>query len=773
MRDRRNQRDWWFAFVLLALPPLLMGGATLGSLLILAVIAATALSAMVVRGRHRLEILELDVGLLLLLAWTLAPLIPLPIEGSTEAVRGRALGAVGGWAPYSLDPGGTLQAGLLGATAVCVYFACRLGGRRVGRSALLHAVAASVALLALVALMHEFTGARKVFGLYTPVETGPTLLSPVLNPNHLGGVTAFGAALWLGISLTSKDERQRFIAVSATCLCAFTALGSGSRSGVASLGLGLLMVVFLRFVRRGDEGITTSSRTWLFVGIVGSAAMVAFAVFDLSALFLDFTQGDYSKVGLVRRSFEGSFDHPLLGTGRGTFEAAFASHGTSETRFTHPENILVQWAFEWGWPVTFVFAGVLIRTGRKALNESFLLGVAVIGLVALVVHDLADFALELPGVLLLATATLAAVATPPRPTTKRTKRGASRRKWGRPALLVPAAIAVLLVPVVWLTDSRRLMEEMGREGPTPAGVAAWSHPALPQVVLAVGASLRRKGEPSALRWLNHAMNLAPEWSAPHTEAAWMLGAEGAVEQALLEAREAEQRRPGSADELLCWLAPQIESQRLVGTLLGRLEAPGIDRMAAALARCLGAESATFDELILQQVDEGQLAAGAFARRSARRRQAGDVEGALGDARRTVLEDRSLQQHLEYSMLVSATESPAAALCYLNQIRPLQQEGLQVRRTERWAYLETKLSLLAMTEDVSGFDESAAEMRRIAAGSARDLAAAWVAVGNARLGAGDAVGSLSDFGRAVELEPNNRSHANRLVRAAQRAGVQLP
>jgi hypothetical protein len=55
-------------------------------------------------------------------------------------------------------------------------------------------------------------------------------------------------------------------------------------------------------------------------------------------------------------------DYLWFGVGRGAFESVFPAYKTadSNTIYSHPENFLVQWATEWGVPVTLLLVVVLM-----------------------------------------------------------------------------------------------------------------------------------------------------------------------------------------------------------------------------------------------------------------------------------------------------------------------------------------------------------------------------------------------------------------------------
>jgi tetratricopeptide (TPR) repeat protein len=77
------------------------------------------------------------------------------------------------------------------------------------------------------------------------------------------------------------------------------------------------------------------------------------------------------------------------------------------------------------------------------------------------------------------------------------------------------------------------------------------HPGEPAFALLAGTYAGSKGYDDAPRWLSVAMEEAPGWGAPHAVAARWLLERGYLDQALLEIRAAEQRHPGSAQNMLC------------------------------------------------------------------------------------------------------------------------------------------------------------------------------------------------------------------------------
>ncbi len=100
-----------------------------------------------------------------------------------------------------------------------------------------------------------------------------------------------------------------------------------------------------------------------------------------------------------------------------------------------------------------------------------------------------------------------------------------------------------------LTQYMKADDEARFEATLRRGLAL--HPGEPALALLAGAYAGAKRHPDAPRWLAVVMEEAPDWGAPHAILADWLLAEDRIDQALLEVRLAEQRRPGSGNRVLC------------------------------------------------------------------------------------------------------------------------------------------------------------------------------------------------------------------------------
>ena len=328
----------------------------------------------------------------------------------------------------------------------------------------------------------------------------------------------------------------------------------------------------------------------------------------------------------------------LTGLGRGTFALAFprwqTPHSTLVFSFEYPENILLQLATELGIPATVglvaLAAWATLRTARGASRPIVLAAFAGVG--ALVLHDLFDFALELP-----ACATAAAVAL-----------GIASGPWveehGRPLRRAPtlAALGVgallLVVGLVRGADSATRAE--ARLAAHATGNAATvrdearalvdRHPADAILYRTAGwtEASRPGGQPRvALAWLNRSLFLQPLDPDTHRVVARALFQLGAPAQALVEERLALESGADTAT-VLAESLPRARDVDLLWNLVG--ESPGhVDLLVTELWKRNRTEDARglLDRALLAFAGRPEVAA--LTVTAARiRLQTGDPAGAL-------------------------------------------------------------------------------------------------------------------------------------------------
>lgn len=760
--------------ICLVVSPQLLGGAFGWGVAIIAGLAGIAcLAAVWTARRDGLEAsLDLPAGLLLgLLLWTVLQATPLP-RAVTEMLQPEAVAMADAsarlieasppaWVPLSLSPGSTRAEIVKGAGIVAAFFAAWLlvslgHRRRVGQL-----VALSTLTMAVVALAHLAADAERVFGVYAQMQTASSFLAPLLNQNHLGGFLAMGVPLAIGLGLDERDPGKRLTYLGAATVIGASVLLCVSRGGVAGLVCGLLALGTLGLARTrksGDVGTTYATIGAAVAAIAGLGLYVG-----AEALYRDFEHGDASKLELGANGMALALDHPWVGVGRGAFSAAFVSQHGSSVRYTHPENLLAQWTSEWGLVVAL---GVLALLGWAfvrsiGVSSSWTRLGAAAGVVAIVVHDLVDFALEMAGVAVVAAALLAVVIAPRR-RSRRARSAGGVRAWHGAAL---AGGGALLATLSWgwsidrdgpLALQQRLTEQTGEAFRATLLDAVRLHPAEPVFPLLAGAAAVQEQDERAVLWLNRAMVLAPGWASPHVETARFLARRGRVTQAFLELREAEERQGGRGAALTCTILerrPSAVSELLRVAGDGALASSWLDRVA----RCLPVEHEATIAIDAHLIERGGV--GARVREARRLTTGEDARGALA-----VLDPVRDEPELDVQL------ARAQALTMLNEhdraLRVLERAESLADRPERVLGMRARVE--ASAGDAEAMRETMQRVRSRARGRGTPLAAAWVAQGRLEQSMGNEGAALAAFMRAHDLDPASPGLANAAA-LAERTG----
>ncbi|NNK41838.1 MAG: hypothetical protein HKP46_04190 [Myxococcales bacterium] len=591
--------------VALIIPPQLLGGVFPWAVAIICVLAG---AAGILASRHieisstrRRSATLLDSMMVFALAWTGLQLIPMPsalvgllVPESVDAWRANA--ALFGtpsraFIPMSLDPGSTRLELAKGASIIATFLAARVFTASHQRRGVLEGVALSGIAMASVAFAHKLAGATEVFGVYTPVYASSRLLAPLMNENHLGGMMAMASPIGIGLAMDAKTTKERVGWAAGGGLCALACIFSFSRGGMLALAIGMsvFIAVYAARLSRHQRSILRSRTVPILA--IGALSITLFAI-GLQGSDLGRELSHRHNIG---PKFAGAVaalpviaSHPIAGVGRGAFSAAFVDEHGTDKRFFYPENLPVQWASEWGLPIALTLLMIVVwsvaRGFRLRRSHAHLGGLA--GLVAIGVHQLADFSLELAGVAVVAAATLGAVAD-----SVSVRRTLSLPKLCTAVSIVSVGAAALALSLIGgdvftlEVQSRAALDQGDVAKARELAARGLSlHPSEPIFAL-TGAELAvRERDASAGRWINRAQELAPLWSAPHLLAARWLFSLGELDQALVEIREAEALRPGSARTTICSLlrADQNPATALRAAPDGPEGARFLDRAALCL-----------------------------------------------------------------------------------------------------------------------------------------------------------------------------------------------
>ncbi|WP_157069219.1 O-antigen ligase family protein [Sandaracinus amylolyticus] len=626
--------------------PELMGGATPGALLAIVLLAIAAASSAVwllsatssgsfVVGRG------VALAVTIALSLTILQAVPLPTafsdRFSPDGVDARAsIAALGidapSWWPLSASEIATRSQILVGLAIICAFSAATVLCSRGQREWIVRLGATSTLLVALVSLAHVALDLRAPFGMLSEPWWNTPLIGPLLNPNHLSGFVAMGVPLSLAAGLDARARPARIGWFVSGAISAGVVVVCASRGGIASLAIGVLTLAVLIFARR-----RALSRRVLLASL-GGIAVLSMAALVGVALVLDWLRhelegGSYEKLRLAARGLELALTHPWLGVGRGAFSAAFVRLFGTDERIDHPENIVVQWTSEWGLIVGIALLVTLATAwarGALAARSPAQTG-ALAAVASIAAHDLVDFALEMPGIAIVASAVLAAAIAP---SARREEADDSVAISSRTlaALAGTAFVAVVaLGPSIVSLDQRRLQNELlsalrrGDFETFDARIvdAVRAHPSEPVFTLLGAHAAARRGDERVALWLNQTMRLAPGWHEPHRIAARWLTRRGALEQAWLEVREVRDRLPTVAPRVGCDVLAASPDPSLAIRVFGHDMA-----LLDALASCPGLP----DEFVAQ-LDAALVAsglAGPRVRRARRAIAAGRPADALGE-----------------------------------------------------------------------------------------------------------------------------------------------
>jgi tetratricopeptide (TPR) repeat protein len=580
------------------LSPLLLVLAVVGSVLavgavhtgVLLLIAATVLAALSLEiyaglaspGARR-PVLSLPACILGALAlYCLLQALPLPfallrfIAPANADVWARALLPFGEvdpprWASLSLDPGASMVEALRWATYAAVFVTASSVSARRGAGWGVALVFCSAVIAALTTVGHGLAGATKVFGLYQPsLPASSWHIGPLLNPNNLAGYINLGVLAGLGLMLTRRPPIPPWLVGSGVMLLVAVEVTSASRGGLVTLPLGVIVLAVLsrRVIAAGGKRPQLELRTALLLGaaVIGGVALALLG--GTRSMWVEIYDKNLSKLEMILWARPLIHDHPIFGVGRGAFESVFPAYRAlaGSGTYTHAENFLAQWASEWGLPVTALACGGLgwaFLPGRLGVTRSAVAAGAWVGVLIVLVQNLVDLALEVPGVCIALVLTLGSLWGDGR------RRGAPRRRVDERApsadraMLAVAATALLGLGLIALADRhrgndvgserlsiKRRFEAMGAGATSELKglrddlrTAMRRHPAEPYFPLMGALLALRAHDQSPMPWLQHTLERGQVNGRAHLLLAEYLAARGAKKQALFEIRLAAENEP--------------------------------------------------------------------------------------------------------------------------------------------------------------------------------------------------------------------------------------
>ena len=470
-------------------------------------------------------------------------------------------------ASLSLDPGGSLVEALKWLTYAGVFTVAAIVGARRGATAGVTIVFVSALITALVTVGHGLMGIHKVYGLYTPRYSAARWnVGPLLNPNNLAGYLNLGAVCGMGLLMASRPPLPRRYLAAAIALIVGTSVVSASRAGVLALPFGV--VIFSRYRRkvqtRRSSGL--GSYRWVIPATVAGGVVLAVLASHAST-WKALADHSVEKLEMLVWAQALVRDYPWFGIGRGATSSVFSRYRglPGHNIYGHVENFAAQWAVEWGLPVTIgalILLAWMLRPGRLGANKRTLSAAVFAAVVVVLLQNMVDLALEVPGVCIAVATVLGSVYGEARQKDARRDEMGGSTTDARPAwvsLLVLGTIGTVSLVGSLKWGLHRAVPEhdtihgqyvsLNRKSPEDCAAfraevheAMRRHPADAYFPLVEGLVVWRTGG-DPLPWLQRAIERNPLSSRAHLLLAYVLANRKAKDQALLELRLAVESDP--------------------------------------------------------------------------------------------------------------------------------------------------------------------------------------------------------------------------------------
>ncbi len=262
---------------------------------------------------------------------------------------------------------------------------------------------------------------------FREMRFGGAPFGPYVNRNHFAGFAEMVIPVALVPLILGKVRRERLFLVALFAIVPIVALLlSASRGGIVSFAFQMVILFLLLLVRR------VSSRHMIGGGAVVLAAVMAVSWIGVNQVLARFAGGQALEATAGKRAsmrqdtWRLFLDHPILGTGLGTFEMVFPAYDSlyDGKIVNHAHNDYLEVLAETGMVgglCCLWFLGVVLLNALKGTaesEESFGSVLNLAGLVAccgILIHSLVDFNLHIPAnaLLFLVSAHMAGVRLPP------------------------------------------------------------------------------------------------------------------------------------------------------------------------------------------------------------------------------------------------------------------------------------------------------------------------------------------------------------------------
>jgi O-antigen ligase/tetratricopeptide (TPR) repeat protein len=537
--------------------PLLIGGGPVWAQVALSAGALLFALLWLVSRRGQVSPIPFAAVAALAVAATLFQLLPLPaplvglLSPQALELRTDAAGSRPWFLPLTLDVPATVLAVLRGLGCLALIAVAASATHSRGRGGVfasgLVLVGGAVAALSFA---QRHLGMDRVYGVYEVSElSGSGFFGSFVSGNHAASLFTIAALLSIGAAREERGPLRLATGISGL-LSGLALVSTGSRGGVVAAALGLLGITALWLIRRfgRQRGLYAAAGLGLFAA--PAAFFLALTMRGAGAASLTAAVSEH-KVRSWLDMLSLMRDYPLTGVGRGAFEgpaAAYRSDG-NWFRLAFPENIFIQLFSEWGIPIALALVALFVVASLRVVRQlprwepSY--QAAACAVFAVLVHELADFGLEVPGVAFPTALALGLVAGRLQASQDADPQEPRAQLRARVALGLLGVGLAATVASLWAADRTTdadgaRLEELVRSRPAqaaaPLAAAIRRHPADYYLELLAAQQAETVRSNRALHHLNRAQGLFPAAPAPHTMTGWYLASIGRPAQAALEFR---------------------------------------------------------------------------------------------------------------------------------------------------------------------------------------------------------------------------------------------
>lgn len=278
------------------------------------------------------------------------------------------------------------------------------------------------------AILQHLTSNGKLYW-FREIHSGSMPFGPYVNRNHFAGFAELVFPLALVPLVLGRVRRERVAVVALFAVVPIVALFlSASRGGIVSFCVQLALLTYLLLRRRGLGKHLLSVAAVLLAALLMVTWLGVGQILERFSSFQSLEVSEGKRAAMRRGTWHIFLDHPLAGTGLGTFQSVYPRYETlyDGKIVNHAHNDYLEALAETGLLGGFCYAWFLVVLLLKSLSRfrendfSFAGALQLSGMVAcagFLVHALVDFNFHIPSnlwlFLLMAYLATAEIQQPP------------------------------------------------------------------------------------------------------------------------------------------------------------------------------------------------------------------------------------------------------------------------------------------------------------------------------------------------------------------------